>query len=497
MVARQFQNIPRLRIEGLLAAFPKLLGSADKHHTYLETDSVRYLYQPLDQYYVVLVTNKSSNILEDLETLQLIVRVTTDICRGFDEEDVIHKALDLTFAFDEVITGGYREKVTLPQIHQYLEMDSQDERLYEMIEKSKRREAMEEAKRRQHQIEQDRRDSRQVQNDGVYGGNSSYTPQVITPYQPTSSTTMASISSPKAQPKRERKGMSLGPVSKKNEFLDKLNIEIESSHQEPELPPPQQQPQQQQQQQQQQVEQKNVHVLQDEKISVVIQHDGDVSMEVKGDLSVLINDPNCAKVFTVVQKPVTSVQYKTHPNIDKARFSRESVLILKNPSQPYPTGNPLGVLKYRCVSSREEELPLSVTCWPTQNGDGTTSCALECELQQQHMSLNFIEIHIPTRSFVPSVENVDGQYHFDESAGVLVWQIQSLDENVTSASLNFKVQVEGDSSIFFPIHVGFLSSSSVPNFQIEKVCLVENERAVPFSLESRLEVENYEIVHQG
>ena len=28
MVARQFQNIPRLRIEGLLAAFPKLLGSA-------------------------------------------------------------------------------------------------------------------------------------------------------------------------------------------------------------------------------------------------------------------------------------------------------------------------------------------------------------------------------------------------------------------------------------------------------------------------------------
>ena len=28
-----------------------------------------------------------------------------------------------------------REKVTLPQIHQYLEMDSQDERLYEMIEK--------------------------------------------------------------------------------------------------------------------------------------------------------------------------------------------------------------------------------------------------------------------------------------------------------------------------------------------------------------------------
>jgi hypothetical protein len=32
----------RLRIEGLLAAFPKLMGGDDKQHTYLETEAVRY-----------------------------------------------------------------------------------------------------------------------------------------------------------------------------------------------------------------------------------------------------------------------------------------------------------------------------------------------------------------------------------------------------------------------------------------------------------------------
>ena len=34
-----------------------------------------------------------------------------------------------------LVTNISSEKVTLQQIHQYLEMDSQDERLYEMIEK--------------------------------------------------------------------------------------------------------------------------------------------------------------------------------------------------------------------------------------------------------------------------------------------------------------------------------------------------------------------------
>jgi hypothetical protein len=81
LVSRQFVDISRVRIEGLLAAFPKLMGSGRQghasaiQHTFIETETVRYVYQPLEGLYMLLLTNKSSNILEDLDTLHLLAKL--------------------------------------------------------------------------------------------------------------------------------------------------------------------------------------------------------------------------------------------------------------------------------------------------------------------------------------------------------------------------------------------------------------------------------------
>ena len=72
LLARQFVEMPRMRIENLLATFPKLVG-ADKQHNTVETAEVRYVYQPIENLMVLLMTNKHSNIVADLELLRLFV----------------------------------------------------------------------------------------------------------------------------------------------------------------------------------------------------------------------------------------------------------------------------------------------------------------------------------------------------------------------------------------------------------------------------------------
>lgn len=105
LISRQFVEMTRIRIEGLLAAFPKLIGTDGKQHTYIETESVRYLYQPIDNLFLLLVTNRASNIVEDLETLRLLSKVVPDVVgvsNNISEDRISEKCFDLIFAFDEV-----------------------------------------------------------------------------------------------------------------------------------------------------------------------------------------------------------------------------------------------------------------------------------------------------------------------------------------------------------------------------------------------------------
>ena len=72
--------------------------------------------------YLLLVTNKASNILEDLETLRLLSKVVPDYVAALDEEGVCRGAFELLFAFDEVISLGHKENVTVAQVKQNTEV---------------------------------------------------------------------------------------------------------------------------------------------------------------------------------------------------------------------------------------------------------------------------------------------------------------------------------------------------------------------------------------
>lgn len=122
----------RSRIEALLASLPKLADSGTQHTT-VEQDNVRFVYQPLDELYMVLITNRQSNILQDIDSLHLFAQVVTSICRSLDEREILRNAFELLSAFDELVTLGYRENLTLSQIKTFLDMESHEERIQDII----------------------------------------------------------------------------------------------------------------------------------------------------------------------------------------------------------------------------------------------------------------------------------------------------------------------------------------------------------------------------
>lgn len=39
--------------------------------------------------------------------------------------------------------------------------------------------------------------------------------------------------------------------------------------------------------------------------------------------------------------------FKTHPNIDKNLYNAQNILALRDPERPFPSGSPVGILKWR------------------------------------------------------------------------------------------------------------------------------------------------------
>lgn len=152
IISRQFREMSRVRVESLLSSFPALVSEKSQNTT-VESDNVRFVYQPLDELYMVLITNLQSNILQDIDTLHLLSQVVTSICSSLEEREILEYAFEIFTAFDEATSLGYRDNVSLTQIKTYLEMESHEEKIQEIVSRNKEIEATEERKRRIKQLE--------------------------------------------------------------------------------------------------------------------------------------------------------------------------------------------------------------------------------------------------------------------------------------------------------------------------------------------------------
>ncbi|XP_031549783.1 coatomer subunit delta-like [Actinia tenebrosa] len=500
IISRQFVEMTRSRIEGLLAAFPKLMnsGNTTKQHTFVETESVRYVYQPLEKLYMLLITTKHSNILEDLETLRLFSRVIPEYCRAMEESEIVENAFSLIFAFDEIVALGYRENVNLAQIRTFTEMDSHEEKVFQAVRQTQEREAKEEMKKKAKELQaarvaaaKGRGGKMTMPGFGGFGSGTSRSEISAANIETTAviDTTPAPKPTYPTRPAGSGKAMKLGSKSKDvDTFVDKLRSEGTEviSHKQKSVAKPAAAPV---------VNMSSVHLKTEEKITLTAGRDGGLqNMEIRGLVVLRISNSEVAKIKLAVENnDDKGFQLQTHPNVDKKLFSSENVIGLKQAGKSFPINNDIGLLRWRLQTTDESLMPLSINCWPSEN-DGQCEVNIEYELLQDNLELKDVVISIPVPHGVggPVVGELDGEYHYNHKQSQLEWQVPVIDISNKSGSMEFTIA--GHPEDFFPVNVSFFSSKTYCDVKVTEVTGVEDEKPIKFSQEVSFTAEKYEIV---
>ena len=503
MLSRQFREINRSRVEALLASFPKLADSGTQHTT-VEQDNVRFVYQPLDELYMVLITNRQSNILQDIDSLHLFAQVVSSICKKLDEREISRNAFDLLSAFDELVTLGYRENLSLSQIKTFLEMESHEERIQEIIARNKELEASEERKRKAKQLEMQRKEA--ARNAAVYGrGVAPQIPKYPTytpPSRPTVTDTYDSYEAEKNKtfnkPLTTRgKGMQLGKKSQTNAIYDKVKADLGPETEEsaplagvaaPAAPvttapatrasldnssnP--------------------VHVTISETITAKVSRDGALkSFEAKGDLQLRITDQSFSKLslaMTANEGP-HKAQFRTHPNVDKSLFTSNSTIQLKDTTRRFPTNNGIQVLRWRVPIAAEtsDVLPITFTVWVNKS-DTSYTITIEYELADTKSPLRDVAVTIPYSTSEPAISSFDATYEVGGDS--LEWTIGTVDESNSNGSFEFEAQAD-DEAEFFPMSVKFEMIKPFVEVDVNSATLLEEKEEINFEKTIRSVSEGY------
>jgi len=547
----------RLRVEGLLASFPKLIGTetsknsnentpsnapsttttSSKQHTFVETENVRYVYLPIETLYLLLITNKNSNIIEDLDTLRLLSRVIPEqlgVGTSITEESVANRAFELLFAIDEVVAaGGYREDVTLHQIRTNLEMESHEEKLAQMIKASKMAEAKEAAKRRAQEIrERAREDDRLGRNNsrmtGFGGGGNSpgnnYDRYGSSNYNndnerntdtvPSSSENTTSSSAP--APKRTgtgtggmklggKKGGGLGSalanviaeegIKDRDLALalgndDNTNSAlsaVEAARAAAEAAS---------------ADQATIYV--EEGISARISRDGGCqAYQVKGSLSVLAHDDMATRMKVLLKHgDDRAFLYSPHPNLNKAALggpNTSGAVSLKDANRSFPVGTKAKPLTWRYTAKDDDssQLPLMLTCWPEEGAGGIYTINVEYTLQREDITLNELIVSIPlgTSEEIPKVGHCDGVYKHNTRENLLAWRIENVSANNSTGELQFTLKGNKNLSVdsFFPVNITFSSTDPLSSLNVTDVVTEDDNKGLRHSVVKKVTVEEYVI----
>lgn len=515
-MSRQFREITKDRVLELLSNFQSLVANLSSEHTFVEDEHVRYVYKPFDDYYIILITNRQSNIIQDLSTLNLFAQTVNSTLNSYEESEMYDNAFEILSSFDEIVVMGYKENLSITQVNTYLSMESHEERIQEIIERNKEFEATEERKRRAKEIarrEQERKMginptdfSVPVSNftpgndPNIANAYNSYYSHASPAAQESYLKSQAPIEdlSGRAGEGHGSRGMKLGGNSRRNIVKpSRPAVSSASRPQEPDENVP---------------DNNGILILIKETVNAEITRDGAISSsELKGVLELRINDRELAhaklKLNDSVQVKDRSLQFKTHPNIDKNAFLSTKVIGLRDSEKAFPSNDKsLGVLRWRKVGSADDKtlVPLDISTWvsPSNEQEGVFEVTVEYEVNpdyEQPIEEILFTIPVYTENCSINTENNESNaciISIDEELGISI----KVDPISPGSSGVFGFNIEsGDEDALFPLNIDFAhtesNGKSITGMGINNVISSrEEDRALPYDIITSLKSEEYVVV---
>ena len=472
LLVRQFTHEKHSHIEGHLAAFPQLVESSD--HNYIDTETVRLVYQEVNDLYIVIAVSKDENIIEALDTVSLFVEVTRNICEDISdsfEEKIISCAVDLLFAYDEIVFDGYARNITSSDVSRFLKMQSVDEENFLREREEKAQKQRELLAQREKSAKSGNSQASMSSSSAAYG-RQSFEPAETGQFSIEDS---RPISTPSYKPQPKATGMVIGKGNKTarsriKAVMAEEGLSSRSQFEDNEVKKP--------------IETNGIQITLAEKFKARLSREGNVE-EIACEGRVMC----CAGKKTAVELHVNTgndkLLLRPFLQANKQRFKDEKILVYDTNNPQMVPGQDVCVLGWKKERATENDLPFTITNWITPTGNSSTfSC--DVQLKLDNFSFDNIVIQIPIENTKNvNVATIDGEYECftdrEHGESFLKWSISKLDKENSSAEIEFSVDaVEEDA--FYPVYISFNTPSNICSIDIDSVTPVDGDDDVKYTI---------------
>ncbi|ORM41467.1 Coatomer subunit delta-1 [Babesia sp. Xinjiang] len=440
LLSRQHREVKKAELETALSNFNRLVEKQSGDHTFVETEDNRFVYQPVDEYYVFVMTSFDSNILRDIG----VVKALAEIVQSDASEGLQENLFELIFYMDELITDNKPEELTLDQIKEYILMDSQEEKKHNMIQTSKEKEEKERRKQIAAKLEKrkqlDHNFTQIVSETSVYG--------TLAADEPRAPSLMAGTSIPsgmKLSIHRMSRYLSLDKRTQINNRSSPLGLDAMRHATVPKASR----------------DEGSINIL-DAEAPVVVQIvevcSGSIHLE-GGELVMTVFEES-ARLAALEFSANPEMKLRFHPIIDKNRTSK-NVVELQNPQQEHKIGHSVSLVKWRHKTSDEHFFPITVSCWPNTNA-GRTTVTVEI-LNSSDALLGKVNFQVLDSRYNQIVVNSNELGVVERNMDSLNWVVENFESQQTG---RFEFTTNGDLNSILPFTLLAKAATSAARIKI-------------------------------